>query len=78
MTFSDCRDAEKLLMNSINNIRQDKKSQMKEIMKDRNNLNNQIKTYEIILINIHYALLNYLFVALKNHFYHLVPLLFCY
>ena len=51
MTFSDCRDAEKLLMNSINNMRQDKKSQMKEIMKDRNNLNHQIKTYDIILID---------------------------
>jgi hypothetical protein len=48
MTLSDCRDAEKLLMNSINNMRLDKKNQIKEIMKDRNNLNNQIKTFDII------------------------------
>ena len=51
MTLSDCRDAEKLLMNSINNMRQDKKNQIKEIMKDRNNLNNQIKTFDIISID---------------------------
>jgi len=51
MTLSDCRDAEKLLMNSINNMRLDKKNQIKEIMKDRNNLNNQIKTFDIISID---------------------------
>jgi len=51
MTMNEFNNAEKLFMNSIKNMRENKKNKINEIIKDTNNINNQIKTFDIISLN---------------------------
>ena len=51
MTMNECQDAKELFMNSIKNMRENKKKKVNEIMKNANNKNYQIKTFDIISID---------------------------
>ena len=51
MTMNDCKDAEKLFINSIKNMRQNKKDKINGKIKDTNNLNYLIKSFDILSIN---------------------------
>ena len=51
MTMNEFNNAEKLFMNSIKNMRENKKNKINEIIKDTNNINNQIKSFDIISLN---------------------------
>ena len=51
MTMNEFNNAEKLFMNSIKNMRENKKNKINEIIKDTKNINNQIKTFDIISLN---------------------------
>jgi len=51
MTMNEFNNAEKLFMNSIKNMRENKKNKINEIIKDTKNINNQIKTFDIVSLN---------------------------
>ena len=51
MTMNDCNEAKELFLNSIKNIRQNKEKKVNEKIKNTNNINYQIKTYDIISID---------------------------
>ena len=51
MTMNDSKEAKELFLNSIKNIRQNKEKKVNEKMKNTNNINYQIKTYDIVSID---------------------------